>query len=693
MKERNTAPERRKSVKKRYRYEKSRPVTRLVCLPLLAMVLVLFVEQMNRNMNPAKLFEYVAANPFYTFYNYLIILTTLVFSELFIRRCAVLVTTSVVWVVLGIIQFLVVKYRTQPFCSVDVLMLKDAFSLITIYFTWPQIILMFAGGFVLVILAVTMFARMPRRRRFNRPLSTIVFAGMAFVCACVGTLSVRYGLLPQRFDDLVTAYQNYGFATCFTMTFGQQGISRPESYSSDAVTEILENIDESETADKTGDEERKYPEFDESDNLDQPNIIFLQLESFFDVGTIIGGEYSEDPTPNFNRLCQYWPSGELYVPTIGGGTANTEFEVLSGMNLEFFGAGEYPYNTVLQENTCETVCYNLKDYGYVSTAMHNNTGAFYSRNKVYTRLGFDRFVSLEYMRDVGYTELGWAEDSVLADEIMRALRSTSERDMIFTISVESHGKYAETYEYKEGDVEVISLPDEIPMAPFQNFINILTGTDDFLGALLPQLAWFEEPVVLVVYGDHLPALELTSEMLTTGNIYASRYVIWNNFGKSFEAPDLQSYRLSANILKQLGFSGGVITKFHQNADVDDISEEYLSRLEMLEYDVLYGDREVYGGEYPHQPTDMTMGSVPITIMDWDMRYGRMLITGENFTEYSTVMIGGQPVNTAYIDSEHIIILTEDLPEFDAFSVAQINKDGVMLSETQPVETVVDAPDA
>ena len=692
MKKRNTAPECRKSVKKRYRYEKSRPLARFVCLPLLSVFLVLFVELMNRNMNPVKLFEYIAANPFYTLFNYLIVLTTLVFSELFIRRRAVLVTTSVVWIVLGIIQFLVVKYRTQPFCSVDVLMLKDAFSLITIYFTWPQIILMFAGGFALVILAVTMFARMPRRRRFNRPLSTILFVGMVFVCACVGTLSVRYGLLPRRFDDLVTAYQNYGFATCFTMTFGQQGISRPESYSSDAVTEILENIDETETTGKTGDETQEYPEFDESDNLDQPNIIFLQLESFFDVGTIIGAEYSADPTPNFNRLCQYWPSGELYVPTIGGGTANTEFEVLSGMNLEFFGAGEYPYNTVLQENTCETVCYNLKDYGYVTTAMHNNTGAFYSRNKVYTRLGFDRFVSLEYMQDVGYTELGWAEDSVLADEIIRALRSTSERDMIFTISVESHGKYAETYEYEEGDVEVISLPDEIPLAPFQNFINILTGTDDFLGALLPQLAWFEEPVVLVVYGDHLPALELSSDMLTTGNIYASRYVIWNNFGKSFEAPDLQSYRLSANILKQLGFSGGVITKFHQNADVDDTSEEYLSRLEMLEYDILYGDKEVYGGEYPYQPTDMTMGSVPVTITDWDIRYGRMLITGENFTEYSTVMIGGQPVDTAYIDSKHIIILTEDLPGFNAFSVAQINKDGVVLSETQTVEITAVDPD-
>ena len=192
-------------------------------------------------------------------------------------------------------------------------------------------------------------------------------------------------------------------------------------------------------------------------------------------------------------------------------------------------------------------------------------------------------------------------------------------------------------------------------------------------------------MVLVVYGDHLPALELTSDMLTTGNIYASRYAVWNNYGKTFEAPDLQSYRLSANILKQLGFSGGVITKFHQNADVADTSEDYLFGLEMLEYDILYGDREVYGGEYPYEPTDMVMGSVPVTVTGCDKRYGRMLVTGENFTEYSTIIIDEQPIETAYIDPQHIIIHTTELADFDSFSVAQMNKDGVILSATESVQ--------
>lgn len=675
-------PERKKrdhSVRKIV-YDNSKTQRRMLLLPLLALGLTLIVELLNRGCLPSRLWDYICHRPLYFIYNTLIVLTTLIVSELFKRRKATLVSMSILWIILGVVQFLVVKYRTQPFCSVDILMLKDAFSLITIYFSWSQIILMFGMGFFIIFLVITMFSRMCRRKSFNFGLSLTTFMGFTLACICICVLGIRYGYFPKRFDNLVDAYNDYGFATCFAMTFGQQGIDRPETYSTESVVEILEKID-----DEPREESQTHPVFDETDNLTHPNIIFVQLESFFDVNTIIGGEYSRDPTPNFNRLSQNWPSGELYVPTIGGGTANTEFELISGLNLDFFGAGEYPYNTILQEKPCGTICYDLKDYGYKSTAIHNNTGSFYSRNEVYSRLGFDRFVSLEYMKNVEYTELGWAQDRVLTDEILRALKSTEERDMIFTISVESHGKYAETYEYEEGDVEVLSLPDKIPMAPFQNFINLLTGTDDFLGDLIRRLSWFDEPVIVVAYGDHLPALELESAMLTTNNIYASRYVLWNNYGAEMEAPDLQCYRLSANLLEQLGFSGGVITKYHQSADPGETGEEYLEKLELLEYDMLYGDQEAYDGESPYVETELQMGSVPVVIEEAEIKYKRMLVTGQNFTEYSTIVVNDQMVSTAYIDDQHIIARVDALAAFDSFSVAQVTKDGVTLSRTEEFE--------
>ena len=661
-------------------YDNSRVQTRLILMPLLALALALVVEWLNRGFSPARLFRFIGQQPVAFLFSALVILTSLVFSELFKRRRAVLLTVALIWLALGIVEYMVVKERTQPFCSVDILMIKDAFSLITVYYTWTKIIVIFASGFLAIFLVIMMFARMKRRKRYNFPMSLAAFVGFVLLSVMVAALGVRAGTLPTKFESLVDAYNDYGFVTCFTFTFGRQGIARPEEYSAETVAEILTDIqDESDSA------ELVYPVFDADDNVAHPNIVFVQLESFFDVNTIVGAEYSRDPTPWFNRLCDRFPSGELYVPTIGGGTANTEFEVVTGLNLEFFGAGEYPYNTILQNTTCESICYNLKEYGYTSTAMHNNSATFYSRNAVFPNEGFDRFVPLEYMEDVKYTPLGWCRDAVLTEEILSALDSTDTRDMVFCVAVETHGKYNETYEPKEGDVEVISLPESIPLAPFQNFVNALPATDDFLRKLTLALLRFDEPTIVVAYGDHLPALELENELLTTGSIYASRYVIWNNFGGQFEAPDLQAYRLNANLLKQLGFSGGVVTMLHQSVDPGETGQEYLDKLEMLEYDMLYGDREAFAGEFPYERTDMTMGSREITIADAQREYHRLLVTGEHFTEFSKIIVDDEELETLYIDSGHILAPMDDDEVVERFCVAQIAKDGTELGRTAEFE--------
>ncbi len=668
---------RRSKKPRKIAYDTRRTRVRLIQLPAMALGLALVVELFNRGLSPARLFAFIGQRPVAFLFSALVILTSLVFSELFKRRKAVLATTCVIWLALGVVEYMVIKERTQPFCSVDILMLKDAFSLITVYYSWTKIIVIFSSIFLAIALVILMFARMKRRRRYNFPMSLAAFVGMVLLTMMIAALGVRGEALPTKFDSLVDAYSDYGFVTCFTFTFGRQGISRPQEYSPETVAEILTDMDQPE-----GDE-LVYPVFGANDNLAHPNIVFVQLESFFDVNTIKGAKFSADPTPWFNRLCSRFPSGELYVPTIGGGTANTEFEVITGLNLDFFGAGEYPYNTILQNTTCESMCYNLHEYGYTSTAMHNNSGSFYSRSVVYPNMGFDRFVPLEYMENVKYTPLGWAKDAVLTDEIVAALRSTESRDMVFCIAVETHGKYAETYEPKAGDIEVLALPEQIPMAPFQNFVNALPGSDDFLKKLTLALVKFDEPTIVVAYGDHLPALELENDLLTTGSIYASRYVIWNNFGGTFEAPDLQTYRLNANLLRQLGFSGGVVTKLHQSYDAGENGEEYLGKLEMLEYDMLYGDREAFEGEFPYQRTDMVMGSREIEISDAQWEYHRLMVTGQHFTEFSKVTVGDQVLETVYIDPEHLVAPLDDPAALleNGFCVAQIGKDGGELGRT------------
>ncbi|MCQ2437812.1 MAG: sulfatase-like hydrolase/transferase, partial [Clostridia bacterium] len=490
-----------KSREVRQRIDTTPTARRLITLVILSIVLTLAVEGFSR-MNVVKLFKYMTNRPLHYLYNNLIILTVLSFSELFRHRRAMLSLLTALTAILGIAGGIIVKERIQPLTTMDILMLGEAIKLTTIYFSWGQIIAACVFIFAVVVGLLYLITRLPKRRRVNYFRALSVFAGLLIACVCICMVGVNQGKFPRVYDNLVDAYENYGFTTCFAFTFGDKGMKQPSDYSSDTVTTVVEEIDGT-------DQVAVKPVFDEDDNLSRPNVIFVQLESFIDTDTIIGAEFDRDPTPNYHQLAKEWPYGELYVPSVGGGTVNVEFEVLTGMNIDYFGANEYPYSTQLADKTCESLAYALSEEGYKSTSLHNYTATFYGRNKVYGNLGFDRFVSLEYMPYVTYSKVGWAEDVVLADEIMKALSATEERDFVFAVTVESHGKYEDAYEYREGDVQIEALPEQITIGPMANYLQIIGETDEFIGLLLEKLSTFDEPTICVFYGDPLPALAAT----------------------------------------------------------------------------------------------------------------------------------------------------------------------------------------
>ena len=144
----------------------------------------------------------------------------------------------------------------------------------------------------------------------------------------------------------------------------------------------------------------------------------LQLESFIDPTMIKGLTLSKDPVPNFRKLEADYSSGLLTVPVTGAGTANTEFEAITGMNLHFFGPGEFPYKGILKKKTVESIPYDLMNLGYSTHAIHDHTGVFYGRNVVFPNMGFQTFTSVEYMNDVLKTPKNFEKDGVLTEEII-----------------------------------------------------------------------------------------------------------------------------------------------------------------------------------------------------------------------------------------------------------------------------------
>lgn len=419
-------------------------------------------------------------------------------------------------------------------------------------------------------------------------------------------------------------------------------------------------------------EENSIPEETEGSE-EYPNIICILLESFVDPGEIKFLETSEDPIPNFHRLYENYSSGHLEVPVVGAGTANTEFEVLTGMGMQFFGLGEYPYKTILKETNCESIASDLRALGYGSHAVHDNGGNFYSRRNAFSMMGFDTFTCKEMMDIRQYTPLGtWPIDDIMLGEVEKSLDYTPDQpDFVYTITVESHGDYPQEQVIEDPEIHVTGPEDEGMRWAWEYYVNQIHQVDDFVGDLIDMLEQRDEKTFVVMFGDHLPTMGLTEEDMKTGSLFLTQYATWNNFGMEKQDADMTAYQLLADITDSLGIHEGTMFNYHQNRD-SMTSEEYQQGMEYLQYDILYGDHYVYGGGNPYPATDLVMGTQDIIldkITETDLYY---YVMGDNFTKWSKVYIDDEKVGTTYLSSKLLRFKKDKMDEgFHKIAVCQV----------------------
>ena len=424
------------------------------------------------------------------------------------------------------------------------------------------------------------------------------------------------------------------------VTWIDTGIDKPKDYSKEEIEGIF-------SKGELGEDNIYTPgKDDDTDVKSKPNIIYLQLESFIDPTRVKDVKFSKDPVPNFRKLMKEYSSGYLTVPAVGAGTANVEFEVMTGISAKFFGPGEYPYKSVLTEKTCEAAPYDFKQLGYGTHAIHNHRGAFYNRNKVFANMGFDTFTCLEYMNNVMKTPKNWAKDSLLTEQILDALNSTEGSDYIYTISVQGHGKYPTEQVIENPAITVTQYQTEEQRWAYEYYANQIYEMDLFVKELTDTLSNYDEDVILVMYGDHLPALDMTEDSMADGSsIFQTQYIVWSNFDMKKKNMDINAYELNSEIMSRLGMSVGMMNKYQQNYK-DDIN--YKQNLKALSYDMLYGKRYIYGETNPFKKTDLKMGVKDIKVTDVVKIGENYYIKGENFTEFSKVSLDGKILKTVYL---------------------------------------------
>ena len=625
----------------------------LILQALWCAVLYFLIEALCRH-SVVEAWDYMTGKPLVFAYNTMFIFTTMLIVYLFHRRCFWRVVVSVFWLFLGIVNCILLMNRVTPFTGPDLKLINDAMRILNKYLSPGLVVAVLVGLGVLLLFFIWMFRKgwkFQGKMRYWLNIPLIVAGVAAF--ALTSKLAIDNRLLSTYFGNIAYAYQDYGYPYCLAVTIFDTGINEPNGYSKALMEDIVNSEGEiKETKKKNTD----------------VNILFLQLETFIDPTEVNFLSFSEDPIPNFRKLSEEYSSGYYKVPAVGAGTANTEFESITGMSLHYFGAGEYPYKTILKETTCESAAYDLKKLGYSTHAIHNNEANFYGRRTVFSRLGFDTFTSEEYMPDISdTTPMGWVKDHILTDEIFKAMESTEGPDYVYTISVQGHGDYPTEPVLSDPEIKVTGAESEEKNNAWEYYVNQLHEMDQFVKELTDRLSELDERVVLVMYGDHLPTMDLKVEDMKNRYLFQTKYVMWSNFDMKKKDKNIAAYQMAAEVFNRLGIHEGTVFNYHQTRKG---SRNYQLDLQALQYDILYGKQYVYGGENPFEATKMQLGIYPATLERLEsIGNGSYYVYGTNFTAASRLEINKELQETQYISPTQLLVQNVELADGDQVSVA------------------------
>lgn len=597
-------------------------------------------------------------------YNSLIVAATLSPCFLFKRRLFAFSIGSSIWIILGIANNMILTFRETPLTFSDFGMIKSAIELSEQYLSKNTMILI-ASLFIALILILS-FIFIKCKKAKIKYLKNISFISLFLI---MFPLMLNYGIksniLTTNFWDINKGYSTYGFSYSFFNSAINTGIKKPAGYSKNTISDIKDELTLLATENSTAlsvnssvknldidDVSLASSETENSTSLVKPNIILIQLESFINPNWLTDVTFNKNPVSNFDSLSQEFTSGLLSVPALGGGTANTEFEVITGMSTDFFAAGEFPYNTIASKKAIPSLAYTLRDLGYSANSLHNHEGKFYSRDVVYKNLGFDSFTPIECMNVPERTPVGWAKDSVLIHEICNIITSTDNSDLIFGISVQGHGNYPND-ELEDKEIYITSDYTKGNKNSLEYYINQVYEMDQFVGDLIEAVNNLNEPTVIAFYGDHFPAVGIEQSEVSINTLKSTPYLIWDNMNLPKTDKDIEAYNLTSVILDKLSLTNTTLSILHNSNLDDETKKEYLNK---LEYDMLYGKN--YTSEYEElvPSSSYKIGFKDISIASVEVyNEDNILIKGENFNTYSNVYVDNKYVEKTFIDSNTIAI--------------------------------------
>lgn len=608
--------------------------------------------------------------------NYLIFLMITSIAFLFKKTRMVYGIISTILMGFYIASGVILGFRGTPLIWADMFSFKEGLAIAGNYLNLNILkYVVIALVVIIAILVLLWFSeRYKSRNKVINPYGFIILPLSIFVIGAF--YGSEKGCIEVYRWDLPTSYDRNGFMYSFLDTAAGFKVKEPSDYNKDSIEDIKNDIiEETKLASNDVKMASAIP-------AEFPNIIIVQLESFMDLERINGLTFTEDPIPTFRKIASESTQGFLKVPVYGGGTVRSEFEVLTGLSTDYLPVGEIPNNNILKKQPVESLAYILHDYGYGTNVIHNYEGNFYNRDTVYPNLGFDKYISMEYMDKPTNADWQYPEDVLNIEPIEDIISNNEKPQFIYNVTVESHGGYSSS-DFENYTVD--GKLDQEEKNELQCYIDKLRGVDKYIKELVDYVEASGEPTVIAMFGDHLPSLKIINDdesVLKDGNKYLADFFIWDNIGLPKENINMEAEEFTTYILEKLNMVAGVMPTFH-NSCKDD--ENYKEDFELLQYDMLFGNKYILNeNKNKYEKTNMKMGLKEITLNNYDIKDDILTVTGDNFNYKSKIIINGKIKETNFID-ENTLTTTEIPSNIKNISVGQIGKYDKILSTSNSLE--------
>ena len=315
-------------------------------------------------------------------------------------------------------------------------------------------------------------------------------------------------------------YDGYLVGTCVDIRAAH--IAKPEGYSTESAEALLQEARSQQVTEKAQEQ--------------LPHVILIMNESFSDLRVWGNLELSEDNLPFFNSLTQNTVRGYVNASILGGGTANSEFEVFTGCSTGLLPAGYYPYQQCLTKEMPSMIS-QMKAAGYTTYSMHPEDSKNWNRNNVYRYLGFDHSLWKEDFPNAETIHYGVSDLATYQKiEELYENRTPGEKLFLFDLTIQNHGGYGGN----DVNQNVTSLG--VSSAESDTYLSLIKESDNAFEQLIDYFSKVDDKVIICMFGDHQPkfsddtfydAICNQTEGLTETdkrlNLYKTPFVIWANY--------------------------------------------------------------------------------------------------------------------------------------------------------------------